>query len=79
MKWAGIVACMGRERCVQGLVRERDHLEDSGLDGRIVLRWILRKWDVGMDWIDLAKGRDRWRALVNAVITCGFHKMRGIS
>jgi hypothetical protein len=24
-------------------------------------------WD-GMDWIDLAKDRDRWRALVNAVM-----------
>jgi hypothetical protein len=22
---------------------------------------------VGIDWIDLAKGRDRWRVLVNAV------------
>jgi hypothetical protein len=22
----------------------------------------------GMDWIDLAQGRDRWRALVNAVM-----------
>ena len=27
-------------------LRERDHLEDPGLDGRIILRWILRKWDV---------------------------------
>jgi hypothetical protein len=34
---------------------------------------------VGMDWIDLAQGRDRWRTRVNAVITVGFHKIRGIS
>jgi hypothetical protein len=25
------------------------------------------KWD-GMDWIDMAKDRDRWRALVNTVM-----------
>jgi hypothetical protein len=28
-------------------MRERDHLEDPGVDGRIILRWIFRKWDVG--------------------------------
>jgi len=28
-------------------------LEEPGVDGRILLRWIFRKWDVGdMDWID---------------------------
>jgi len=26
-------------------VTERDHLENSGIDGRIILRWIIRKWD----------------------------------
>jgi hypothetical protein len=29
-----------------GKVRERDHLEDPGVDGRIILRRIFRKWDV---------------------------------
>ena len=27
-------------------LRERDHLEDTGLDGRIILRWIFMKLDV---------------------------------
>jgi hypothetical protein len=44
-------------------------LGDPGVDGRIILRWIFRKWDVVIiAWIDLAQDRDRWRALVNAVI-----------
>ena len=30
-----------------GNLRERDHLDESGIDGRILLRWIFRKWDVG--------------------------------
>jgi hypothetical protein len=54
-----------------GNLRERDHLEDPGIDGRIILRWIVRRWDGGrggMDWIDLAQDRDRWRALLNAVM-----------
>jgi hypothetical protein len=43
-------------------------LRDPGVDGRLIFRWILRKWDGGMDWIDLAQDRDRWRDTVNAVI-----------
>jgi hypothetical protein len=33
----------------------------------------------GMGWIELAQDRDRWQALLNVVITFGFHKMWGIS
>jgi len=34
-----------------GNLTERDHLGDPGLDGKIILRWIFRKWDVvhGLD------------------------------
>jgi hypothetical protein len=31
-----------------GSLRERDHWGDAGSDGRIILRWIFRKWDVGV-------------------------------
>ena len=31
-----------------GNLRERDGLGDPGVDGRIILRWIFRKWDVGV-------------------------------
>jgi len=51
-----------------GNLRERDHLVDPGVDGRIILRWVLRKGWVGMDWIDVAQDRERWWALVNAVM-----------
>jgi len=33
-----------------------------------MLKWISKKWDGGMDWIDLAQERDRWQALVNSVM-----------
>ena len=73
MRWVGHVARIGRGEVYTGLwwgnLRERDHLEDPGVDGRMLLRWIFGKWDVGgVDWIDLAQDMDRWRALVKAVI-----------
>jgi hypothetical protein len=30
-----------------GNLRERDNLEDLGVDRRIILRWIFKNWDVG--------------------------------
>jgi hypothetical protein len=43
-------------------------LEDPGVDGRIILKWILVKWDGVIDWIDLVQDRNRLRAVVNAVM-----------
>jgi hypothetical protein len=31
-----------------GNLKKRDHLEDQGVEGRIILRWIFRKGDVGV-------------------------------
>jgi len=44
-------------------------LEGLRLNGRIILKWIVKKWEVeGMDQIELAQDRDRWWALVYAVM-----------
>jgi len=37
----------GEEKRIQGFggeMRERDHLGDPDVDGKIILRWIFRKW-----------------------------------
>jgi hypothetical protein len=48
-------------------LREEDHVEDSGIDGRVMIKYIFEMVR-GMDWIDLTQDRDRWRAVVNAVM-----------
>jgi hypothetical protein len=52
----------------QGDLWEGEHWGDPGVNGRIILKRIFKKWDGGMDWIELAQDRDRRRALVNAIM-----------
>ena len=50
MRWAELVVAMGESRGVYrvlvGDLRERDHLEDPGLEGIIKVRWICKKCNV---------------------------------
>jgi len=59
MWWARHVARNGRQyRCIQdfgaGDLRVREHFEDLGVDGRIILKLFFKNWDGGVDWITLA-------------------------
>jgi hypothetical protein len=38
----------------------RDHLEDEGVDGKVILQWIVREngWE-SVEWIHLAQDRDQ--------------------
>ena len=56
IRWAGHVARLGRRKAYtelwRGNLKERNHLGGPGVDGRIILGWIFRKWDVGI-WTGL--------------------------
>jgi hypothetical protein len=76
MRWAEHAARMVNWRGVYsvwwGNLRDRHHLEFPVVDEMIILKLIFRKWDSGMYWIDLAYDRDRWRAVVQAVMNIRF-------
>jgi hypothetical protein len=53
---------MGRGELCTGFwwrnLRERDHWGDPDVAGRIILRWIIRKWErvVGRSWLRIGRG-----------------------
>jgi hypothetical protein len=64
MRWPGHVAQKGRGKSCTlfwwETLREGDHWGDPGVDGRIILRWIFRKWDdgvcTGLCWLRILTG-----------------------
>jgi hypothetical protein len=62
MGWAGHVACLGEGRGMYRWenLRERDHWGNPSIDGRIILRCIFSKWDVGVwaqfSWLRIETG-----------------------
>jgi hypothetical protein len=64
MRWAGHVACMGEkgsaDRILLGRPEERRPLGRLGIDERIILKWILKRWDgwawTGLSWLGIGTG-----------------------
>jgi hypothetical protein len=81
MKLVGHVACWEERRGVYWvLVRKpegKNHLEDPGIDGKILLKWIFRKWYVGawtgLIWLRIRPGGDtcKWGNEPSGSIKCG--------
>jgi hypothetical protein len=81
MRWVGHVARIGRREACTGFwwgnPRERDQWGGPGVDGRIILRWIFRKWDVGvwtgLSWlrIETGGGTCECRNKLSGSIKCG--------
>jgi len=63
MGWACRI-CGGRGETYTGFwrgnLRERDHFEDPGIDGSVILRWIFKEWDLGAwtgsSWLRIGTG-----------------------
>jgi len=72
MRWAGLVARMGEEKGCRGLLGKPEGRRPIGRPRRRCvdnIRMDLHEVGFGyMDWIGLAQDRDRWRAVLSAVM-----------
>jgi hypothetical protein len=50
----------GTYRILVGRPEERNHLEDRGVDGRIIIKWLFKEWDggawTGLIWLRIGTG-----------------------
>jgi len=38
------------------------------MDERIIIKWIFKRHNIGLEWIDLVQDKDKWQAVVNRVL-----------
>jgi len=57
-------------------LRERYHLEELSIDERITLKWIFKLQDGRVERMDLAQDMNRWRAVVDMMMSFDSHKIR---
>jgi hypothetical protein len=48
--------------------KEKAHLKDQGVDGRMGSKWAIGRLFAGVEWIRLAQDRDFWQAVGNVVM-----------
>ena len=59
---------------------KKEHLEDTGVDDRLILKWALKEMGREVvDRTDLVKIRNKWQDLARNVINFGSRKTRRIS
>ena len=62
-------------RCTQGFgggkMKKRDHLEDLGIDGRIIKKDVQEIGLGNVEWINLDQDTDCWRIVVKTVLKLG--------
>lgn len=61
-------------RVEAGKLKDRYRLEDTDMDGKIILKWVWKKEDDGLGWINLARKRDKLLALWKSNELSGFEK-----
>jgi hypothetical protein len=75
MRWVGHVTLMRKMEIYELLgcenLQERERLEDIGTERRIILKYSCRDQLDGVDWIHLARERNKWRVVVKTVINLG--------
>jgi len=59
-----------------GNLKKTDHSKDPGIDGKTILKWVLKTGLEGIDLIKLIQKRDQWWPLVKSNQLLGSTKCR---